>query len=192
MCPLQLVSVSGESFPDRTAPSCGHPGSRSVIWLHRALRDKWANNRLFLGNPTIRLTQWEAFPKHEAPVCATVQTESADCRWYEGNRCRLALLSCFSARRHFLEGHNHVITAYGILSLRLSLLWRQIWWFTSQSLIIYSHLKHVYITEYWSFQRIKWGMSDPHTNPCDLSDTAGWAAPCLLSCAGNKDGQGLR
>lgn len=41
MCPLLLVSVSGESFPDQMAPSCGRPGSCRVLWL---LTEPWEIN----------------------------------------------------------------------------------------------------------------------------------------------------
>lgn len=95
--------VSCECFPDWTAPSCGRPGSRSVLWLPTesweidcSLAVRWFG---WHGGGV----QYEPPSKLEVPVCVTVQTESADCRWYEGNRCRLVLLSCSSGRCHFLE-----------------------------------------------------------------------------------------
>lgn len=108
-----------------------------VLWL---LTESWEIDEtlidLFLGNPTVWLTEREErLSKHEAPACVTVQTESADCRWYEGNRCRPVLQSCSSVWCHFLEGREIVLPRWDDLNLIL--------------LVITSHYQHLQM-RHWS------------------------------------------
>ena len=110
MCLFLLVPVSGVSFlAVRLHPVVGQDHAASCVSADWVLRDRWDSDRLFPWR--VWQSGWHSgkcsksrLPKHEAPACVTVQTESADCRWYAGDRCRLALLSCSSGWCRFLQG----------------------------------------------------------------------------------------